>query len=184
MQSHTDSGLKGPGFAFVIRPRNREITAALTFAWVSSEFYLPRSDIPADLIAAYRSAHYRAGSGPDAITLHVDQHSEPLSQLLIASGHRCAAFITACNPFGVSQNPESNGAACARLRDRLNQCVSGSDQIIKGAGFDPSAAWPPEESFLVLGLDLETSCALGREFHQNAIVWAGEDAVPSLILLR
>jgi hypothetical protein len=36
----------------------------------------------------------------------------------------------------------------------------------------------------VLGLDLDTSCALGREFHQNAIVWAGEDAVPSLILLR
>jgi hypothetical protein len=26
--------------------------------------------------------------------------------------------------------------------------------------------------------------ALGREFRQNAIVWAGPDAIPRLILLR
>lgn len=143
-----------------------------------------QTGIPDSLIAAYRSARYQAGFGLDAIALHVDQYSEPLSQLFVASGHRCAAFITACNPLGVRQSPELNRAACARLRDRLNQYVSRPDQIVEGAGFDPSGDWAPEESFLVLGLGLAESRALGEEFHQNAMVWAGANAIPGLILLR
>ncbi len=143
-----------------------------------------QTGIPDSLIAAYCSTHYQAGFGPYAIVLHVDQYSEPLSQFFGASGHRCAAFITACNPLGVRQNPELNRAASARLRNRLNRCVPRPDEIIEGIGFDPSGDWPGEESFLVPGLDIETSRKLGEEFHQNAIVWAGADAVPKLILLR
>lgn len=132
---------------------------------------------------AYRSAYYRAGTGRDAITLRVDEYSEPLSRLFAASGHRCAAFITACNPYGAKESPEANMRACAALRDRLDRYVAQPDQIIEGMGIDPSEEWPAERSFLALGLDLETSRALGREFGQNAIVWAGADAIPKLILL-
>jgi hypothetical protein len=114
----------------------------------------------------------------------VDQHSEPLSQLFTTSGHQCAAFITACNPFGVRQSSKANRAACARLRERLAQYAPQPKRIIEGVGLDSAGDWPGEESFLVLGLDLETSRALGREFHQNAIVWVGNDAIPRLILLR
>jgi hypothetical protein len=145
---------------------------------------LPQSEVPADLLEAYRSAYYQAGFGPDAVILYVDQYSEPLSQLFNASGHRCATFITACNPIGVRRDSESNRAACRQLRDRLREYVSRPDQIIEGAGSDPSGCWPAEESFLVLGLGLEASRMLGGEFRQNAIVWAGEDAIPRLILLR
>jgi hypothetical protein len=142
------------------------------------------SEVPADLIKAYLLARYQAGFGPDAVILHVDQYSESLSQLFNTSGHRCAAFLTACNPFGVRQDPESNRAVCAALRNRLNEYISPSDRVIQGAGCDPSGGWPPEESFLVLGLDLEAARVLGREFRQNAILWAGPDAIPRLILLR
>jgi hypothetical protein len=145
---------------------------------------LPQSEVPPDLIEAYRSAYYQAGFGPGAVILHVDQYSEPLSQLFNASGHRCATFITGCNPFGIRQDPQSNRAAYRRLRDRLVEYVSRPDQIIEGAGSDPTGCWPAEESFLVLGLGLEASRMLGGEFYQNAIVWAGEDAIPRLILLR
>jgi len=145
---------------------------------------LLQSEIPGDLVKAYRSAHYQAGPGPDLITLHVDQYSARLSQLLNVSGHQCAAFITACNQFGVRQNPELNRAACAALRNRLDEYVSHSDQVIEGTGSDPREGWSPEESFLVLGLNLEEARRLGREFRQNAIVWAGKDAIPKLILLR
>lgn len=145
---------------------------------------MPPSEVTADLIKAYLLARYQAGFGPDAVILHVGQYSEPLSQLFNASGHRCAAFLTACNPFGVRQDPESNRAACAALRNRLNEHVSRSDQIIEGAGSDPSSDWPSEESFLVLGLGLEAARVLGREFHQNALLWADHDAIPRLILLR
>jgi hypothetical protein len=152
---------------------------------------LPQSKIADDLIAAYRSACYRIGEQVDhgkgpasgAIILRIDQYSEPLSQLLSASGHQSAAFITAFNPFGQTQNPEINQEACAHLFDRLRSLV-GPGRIIAGEGFDPSGKWSPEKSFLALGLDLEASAALGKEFGQNAIVWAGAGAVPRLILLR
>jgi hypothetical protein len=144
---------------------------------------LPKSAIAEDLIMAYRSAHYRAGSGRDAITLRVDEPSEPLSRLFAVSGHRCAAFITACNPFGAQESLEANMRACAALRDRLDSYVARPDQIIEGMGIDPSGEWPAEKSFLVLGLDLDASCILGEEFGQNAIVWVEADAVPRLILL-
>ena len=158
-------------------------------------FYLPRSEISAGLIAAYRATEYRvepetgsdSESGPGssrALILLIDQYSKPLSRLFAASGHQCAAFITACNPFSVSQSCEANDAVCARLRYALIRRAAHPEQIIKGESRDPSGAWPEEKSFLALGLDLETSQLLGREFGQNAIVWAGADAIPRLILLR
>jgi hypothetical protein len=36
----------------------------------------------------------------------------------------------------------------------------------------------------VFGLSLEEGMALSREWEQNAIVWAGDNTVPRLILLR
>jgi Protein of unknown function (DUF3293) len=142
------------------------------------------SRIPARLIGAYRSAHYRAGSGVDAVVLRVDQRCQPLSRLFSASGQRRAVFITACNPSGMRQSPQQNRTASDRLRERLNQYVSGPDDIIEGMGFNPSEDWPGEESFLVLGLNLEVSRALGDEFQQNALLWADSDAIPRLVLLR
>lgn len=146
-------------------------------------FAKQESKIPVDVIEAYRSAYYLAGTGRNSITLCVDQYSEPLCRLFSATGHRCAAFITACNPGSVPQSPQKNRAACARLHERLSQNVSRPDDIIEGMGLDPSGDWPGEESFLALGIDLEVSCALGAEFQQNAILWTSADAIPRLILL-
>lgn len=145
---------------------------------------MPKSDIAEGLITAYRAAYYRAGSGGDTITLRVDEHSEPLSLLFAATGHRCAAFLTACNPFGAVENLEANMKACADLRNSLDRHVARPEQIIEGESIDPLGKWPAEKSFLALGLDLETSQTLGMEFGQNAIVWAGAEAIPRLILLR
>ena len=136
------------------------------------------------VIRAYRSAGYRVDSSSNPFLLHIDQYSEPLSRLLVASNHQCAAFITACNPWGKLQSSEANRAANANLASRLRQLTRHEERIIEGTGFDPRGTWPEERSFLVLGLDLEASRALGREFKQNAIVWSGSDAIPRLILLR
>ena len=79
---------------------------------------------------------------------------------------------------------KANRAGNANLASRLRQLARHEERIIEGTGFDPRGTWPEERSFLVLGLDLEASRALGREFKQNAIVWSGSDAIPRLILLR
>jgi hypothetical protein len=160
-----------------------------------------QSVISGELVAAYLSTYYRvmlpvspalkgvveagcAPAGKGAFVLRVDQYSAPLSRLFTALGCRCAAFITASNPFGMPHGVEENLAACAGFRDELLRRSCRPQQILDGEGLDPTGVWPGEKSFLVLGLDLETSMLLGREFRQNALVWAGEDAIPRLILLR
>jgi hypothetical protein len=55
--------------------------------------------------------------------------------------------------------------------------------FLPGAGRHPTNGWPAEPSFLVLGLALEASKNLGRHYEQNAMVWAGTDAVPRLVIL-
>ena len=148
---------------------------------------MSQAKISQDLIAAYRAAEYQvtvgAGLDSSALILRIDEYSEPLSRLFTVSGDRCAAFITACNPFSMLQSHEENLVACARLRVRLER-LTRAGWIFEGEGYSSSGAWPAEKSFLALGLDLETSQALGREFGQNAIVWTDSDAIPRLILLR
>lgn len=152
---------------------------------------MAQPEISAELVIAYRSTEYCVGppagldtSSSRTFILRIDQYSEPLSRLFFASGHRCAAFITACNPFSLPQSPELNQAACAHLRDALIRHTSRPEEIIEGKGSDPSRAWSGEKSFFVLGLDFAASKALGGKFEQNAIVWAGADAIPRLVLLR
>jgi hypothetical protein len=53
-----------------------------------------------------------------------------------------------------------------------------------GHGADPLGKWPAEESRLVLGIELDEAAALGRRFGQNGFVWAANDALPMLVLLR
>ena len=148
---------------------------------------MEQSEISPDLIAAYRATEYQvtvgAGFDSGAFILRIDEYSEPLLRLFAVWGHRCAAFITACNPFSMLQSHEKNLAACAHLRDRLEHLAQ-TGWIFEGESHDPSGAWPVEKSFLVLGLDLETSQALGKEFGQNAIVWIDSDAIPRLVLLQ
>jgi Protein of unknown function (DUF3293) len=58
-----------------------------------------------------------------------------------------------------------------------------SRHVIEWAGH-PSGAWPPELSFFALGISERAARDLGRRFDQDAVVWAGADAVPRLLLLR
>jgi hypothetical protein len=57
-------------------------------------------------------------------------------------------------------------------------------KAIEGSGCEVGSDWPAEKSYLALGLSLETAKAIGTRFDQDAIVWAGADAVAQLILLR
>lgn len=142
---------------------------------------MAHSAVPSTLIAQYRNANYLVGIGSDVFTLSIDQHSEPLAQLMAERHADCAAIITAHNPFSQLQNPEKNLAAHVLLAQTLNQY---SDSIIPCTNVDPTGSWPPEAGFLVPGLTLAIAQRIGRQFEQNAIVWADSHAIPTLVLLR
>lgn len=139
------------------------------------------TQVPAAKTAAYRQARYRFGQGDEAISLRIDTRSEALERLYAASGYDCGVFITAFNPLGRAQGEAANNSAHVALVAELS-AVAGV--LTEGAGSDPAGEWPAEKSCFGLGVDLASAKKLGIAYRQDAIVWAGRDAVPRLVLLR
>lgn len=138
------------------------------------------STIDTATLSAYRETEFRVlGEAP--FTLIVDQPCPALASSLLAQRVDCAAFITAANPHSRQCTDAENREALALLAAELDRR---SLRYAPGLGIHPSGNWPGEESLLVYGLALEAAKALGATCQQNAIVWAGADAVPRLVLLR
>lgn len=141
---------------------------------------IEQSKLAPDLIGAYEVTNFHVKAEP-AFTLNVGKVSEELKALLKQNNVSNAAFITAWNPYSKSLSDEENQARNYQLKNELN---IRSLKFIDGFGQDPLGQWSGEDSFLVLGIDLEGSKKLGIQFEQNAIIWSDTDAVPKLILLR
>lgn len=129
---------------------------------------------------AYQQTHYRVFGAVPTI-LQVGVASDDLAMLHASHQTDCSAFITACNPLGVITNDAANAQRQEELRAELSQQ---GRVVLPGIGQHPNGAWPGEPSYLVLGLTRTAAQALGRKFQQNAVIWAGADSVPELILLR
>lgn len=138
------------------------------------------SELPPGLIAAYEATEFRV-FGAHPFTLRIGTFSLDLDAAFQRWGVHSAAFITAWNPRGEAYAADANAALQANLVEAV--AVMGL-QSFAGIGVDPTGDWPGEESLLVLGLDQVAASSLGAAFEQNAIVWAGRDAVPQLIPLR
>ncbi len=136
------------------------------------------SDIHPELIMAYRNTRYEVLE-PGMFTLRVDLPSPELWAAHAELRVRSSAFLTAWNPLGAARSGRVNDRARKRMEKNLRRF-----EIWRGRGDDPSGDWPGEESALVLGIGLRQAMRVGRKYRQNAIVWAGADAVPRLILLR
>jgi len=133
-----------------------------------------------DLIEAYRTALYRVTGTAAPFVLRVGRHSAELEALHGRHGVDCSAFLTAWNPASQPTSSSDNEAAEARMTAELQRR---GYAWFPGVGEDPSGEWR-EASVLVLGLARAEAEAFGRTYGQNAIVWSGPDAVPTLVLLR
>jgi hypothetical protein len=115
------------------------------------------------------------------VTLRVGVQCPELALLHRTWRAECSAFITACNPLGKIVDDAVNAQRQAALAQELT--LQGW-RAIPGIGQHPTGAWPGEPSFWVPGQTREAAQNLGTQFQQNAIIWAGGEAVPELILLR
>ena len=139
-----------------------------------------QSQLAPDLIKAYELTNFHVKADP-AFKLNIGKASEELKELLKQNRVESAAFITAWNPYSKSLSDKENQSRNEQLKNELN---IRSLKFIDGFGQDPLGQWDGEDSFLVLGIELEASKKLGVQFEQNAIVWSDKDALPQLILLR
>ena len=132
------------------------------------------------IVLAYQQTEYRVQGSVPAI-LHVGVRSAQLALLHQLHQTHCSAFVTACNPLGELVDAAVN----AQRQEALAAEISRQGHVaMAGIGQHPTGTWPPEPSFLVLGLTRTAALQLGRQFEQNAILWADADAIPQLILLR
>jgi hypothetical protein len=138
------------------------------------------SSLPAELIRAYAETEYRV-SGDPGFVLRIDVPSPELLALHARLGVTSSAFVTACNPRSRPLPATENAARQAGLLEAIGKLGL---VALPGIGQHPRGDWPGEESWLVPGLSLASAQALGTRFGQNAIVWAGADAIPRLVLLR
>ncbi len=138
------------------------------------------SIIDAGTVQAFRETEYRV-HGDEPFTLKVGETCSALAAAHKRYRVECSAYITACNPFSQILDDAANAERHAALGREISQRSLAS---IEGIGQHPSNQWPGEASHLIFGLTLEAAKALGTRLEQNAIVWAGGDAVPQLILLR
>lgn len=135
------------------------------------------------LVQAYLHTHYRIhpSDTTEGFTLRIGVASEALRALMSHFHRPSAVFITAYNPLGQALSDADN-----QVRHRLlaQELAQRSFPHWAGVGEGDAGDWPGEESFLALGLELAAAQRLGAAHEQNAVVWAGPDAVPKLVLLR
>ena len=142
---------------------------------------MSQSSVSAALVEAYHATSYRVFLDDRPFDLRVGQYSDALGSLYQATRTCTAVFVTAENPFSLTFSTVEN---CASQRLLAQQLSALTEHIFEGAGQGHDEVWPPEASFLALGISREQACALGQQFGQNAIIWADADSVPELILLR
>lgn len=138
------------------------------------------TSIAPDVLESYRETDYLVFSDP-LIRLKVDTHHPALAALHAQKGVECSAFLTAWNPHGGWATPDENGSRMAALMASLDRR---GVEMLPALGRHPTSGRPGEGSLLALGLGLEEAKELGLVYLQDAIVWAGKDATPRLILLR
>ena len=131
-------------------------------------------------IEAYLATEFRIGH-PASFTLIIGKRHSRLRSFLQGYELACAAVLTAWNPNSRRRSKAENQRAQKELIEELDRRRF---HHFEGYGVDPQRRWPAEDSRLVLGINLATAGMLGRQFGQNAIVWAAGDGLPLLAMLR
>jgi hypothetical protein len=133
-----------------------------------------------ELFGAYLSAEYWVEETAAAFALKIGIQSQALLSLHAECGVDCSAFLTAYNPGSLMQSVSWNQKAQGRMEADLRR---DGFELRQGFGKDPSGAWPGECSVLALGISREAAERSGRAYGQQAIVWTGLDAVPTLVVI-
>lgn len=121
-----------------------------------------------ELRSAYYNTTYVVHAPDGDINIRIGSLNELLDRLLQEHHSQSWAFITAWNPRSSQLSIDENDQRQHQLKKML-----GEHNFITfaGHGVGDSGNWPPEESFLALGIDQETAIRIGRMFEQNAIVF-------------
>jgi hypothetical protein len=142
----------------------------------------PGPDISPELIEAYRRTEYKVLiDGEPRHIMRVDEPSGFLLNVLRIHNVTQSAFLTAWNPHSQPLEQKVNAQRMEQLRNEIGEHWVCYD----GLGADPEGHWPPEPSFLLLGISLSDALGLAQKYGQNAILYSDlrldSEAIPRLV---
>lgn len=140
----------------------------------------PPARRPAALRAAYQSALYEFIVEERTYSLKVGEQNAEVSDFLKSHNATDAAFITAYNPASLQLGQVHNTMANKALKSDLKDAKV---PVFLGEGRDTAGLWPPEPSFLAVGIQRSHAEALARKYGQYAMLWVGADGEVSLVEL-
>ncbi|MBA2351881.1 MAG: DUF3293 domain-containing protein [Burkholderiales bacterium] len=139
---------------------------------------MTRTDNDMSLAAAYRRTNYMVDHDGGSFAIRVGEASEEVDALLQQRAQTSWAYITACNPRSERLALEENQWRQTDLRNYLREM---GYCIFAGRGVAQEPGWPPEESFLVIGISREAATMLATMLEQNAVVVGTQGAPAELV---
>ena len=141
--------------------------------------------ISPELLGAYLRTDYRVitpnDPGNKVKILKVDQPSDFLAQVLKMHMATQSAFITACNPLSEQLDEASNRERTEQLKNEIKERW----RRYEAEGADPLGQWPPEASFLIVGIEIDDAVMLARKYKQKAFLHSDylcdREAIPRLV---
>ncbi|MFL9710540.1 DUF3293 domain-containing protein [Methylobacillus sp. Pita1] len=133
-----------------------------------------------ELIEAYQDADYVVNYEQQAFVMRIGLGSPEMNIILEQHAATAAAIISAFNPLSKPADEAINIQNTEKLGKELR---SRHLEFRKGLARSRSNQWP-EENFAVIGITLDSAMELGRQYHQNAIVFYEKSGIAQLILLR
>ena len=138
--------------------RNHRMNQLLKYAYLNTDYYIDASDAP--------------------FKLNIGHYSSELYQLHQKFSVNTSLYITAWNPLSEQLTNRENNA---KQKILVSEITGLGFDMITGRGIAQSGDWPPDESIVVLGCDESTAITLSQKYHQNAVVFSGQNAIPRLI---
>ena len=130
--------------------------------------------------SAYLATDYVVRIDGRDVVIRPNERSAAVDRALSRFKARSAAFITAFNPYSRRCGKHVNLAAHAQLLAAVRRRRR---RFVEGLGQGDDKCWPAEKSVLVFGVTRTIAAMLGRQFRQNAIVFAALGRRAELVYL-
>ena len=131
----------------------------------------------ANLQTAYQQTIYEVYYGQQTIQLHIGEYNPQLDRLLQRHSCTTGALITSSNPYSRCLSETENQQRHQSLIEFLQPLQL---TLINALGKSKNGDWTPEQSLLIVGIDLIQAIVVGRNFEQNAIVYGELGKPPEL----
>lgn len=143
----------------------------------NSSLHVLETKMSESLVKAYQQAIYSVDGTHGRFELRVGERSDDLIMLLTEAQVESWAYITAENPGSELLTSDQNKQRTQSLEIHLKK---EGYLYLGGKGRAPDNSWPPEKSFLILGISETEAVQLAQTFGQKALLLGRISGVPVL----